>query len=117
MNSPTCWCRYQERVEIGVKAFWQEDVVFTEILDENPDIRESRDAIRKRLTEKTHGERLCLGQAIEQIPVRKRLAAEQLILDYLKPFAHKTKLNKTFGDQMILNAAFLVEQRLTPDMD
>ncbi|KAF0119113.1 MAG: GvpL/GvpF-family gas vesicle protein 1 [Rhodospirillaceae bacterium] len=47
----------RDRVELGLKAFWQEGIVFKEIIDENPDIRKRRDALQKRPLDRSHAER------------------------------------------------------------
>ncbi|MBB5751379.1 GvpL/GvpF family gas vesicle protein [Prosthecomicrobium pneumaticum] len=99
----------QDRVELGLKATWHEDVVFEEVLAENPAIRKLRDSLVGRPAEKTHFDRVRLGEQIGQALERKRLEDEQRILDRLRSFVHMTKLNKPIGDRMVLNAAFLVE--------
>jgi len=105
------------RVELGLKATWREEVVFREILDENPAIRKLRDGIARRPVNSTHFDRIQLGERIAKAMDAKRMVDEQLILDRLKPFAHKTKLNKPIGDQMVINAAFLLEQEVEPGLD
>lgn len=105
------------RVELGLKAFWREGVVFAEIIDENPGLRALRDAIQGRPADKTHFERIRLGQEIEQVLSKKRIADEQRILDRLKPLVHKTRCNKLIGDRMVLNAAFLVDHAHEVDLD
>lgn len=107
----------RDRIELGLKVFWQEGIIFAEILDENPGVRKLRDALAGRPAGKTHFERIRLGQEIEKILAQKRIADEQRILDRLKPFVHKTRLNKLIGDRMVLNAAFLADEEQETEMD
>jgi hypothetical protein len=100
----------RDRVELGLKASWREEVVFREIIEENPSIRKLRDGIATRPANSTHFDRIQLGERIAKALDIKRTSDEQLILNHLKPFVHKTKLNKPIGDQMVINAAFLIEQ-------
>lgn len=97
------------RVELGLKATWREEVIFAEVLDEDPAVRKLRDSLVGRSPEKSHFERIRLGELIGQALLRKRRDEEERILDRVRPFVRKTKLNKPIGDRMILNAAFLVE--------
>jgi hypothetical protein len=97
------------RLELGLKVSWREDVIFAEVLDENPAIRKLRDSLVGRSPEKSHFERIRLGELIGQALERKRREDEERILERTRPFVHKTRLNKPIGDRMVLNAAFLVE--------
>lgn len=98
------------RHELGLKVSWREEVLFEEVLAENPGIRRLRDQLVGRSPEKTHFERIRLGEEIGKALERKRLEDEQRVLDRVRSFVHKTKLNKPIGDQMIVNAAFLVDE-------
>lgn len=105
------------RMELGLKATWREDVIFQEILAENADIRKLRDSLVGRSPERSHFERIRLGEQIGQAMERKRREDEERILDRVRPFVHKTRLNKPIGDQMVVNAAFLVDAPLEGDLD
>lgn len=105
------------RVELGLKATWQDGVIFPEILAENAPIRTLRDSLVGRSAERTHFERVRLGELIAQAKERKRIADEQMIHDRLRGFVHKTRLNKIIGEQMVINAAYLVEQPLESELD
>ncbi|TCT02264.1 GvpL/GvpF family gas vesicle protein [Aquabacter spiritensis] len=105
------------RLELGLKATWREDVIFAEILQENPAIAKLRDSLVGRSPEKSHFERIRLGEMIGQAMERKRRDDEERILERVRPFVHKTKLNKPIGDRMILNAAVLVEAAREAGLD
>jgi hypothetical protein len=105
------------RKELGLKASWRDGVVFSEILSEREDIRKLRDRVANRPADKTHFERIHLGEKISQAMETKRLEAEQRILSPLKPLSTKTRLNKVIGDQMVINAALLIDQATEPQLD
>ncbi|WP_454916594.1 GvpL/GvpF family gas vesicle protein [Xanthobacter sediminis] len=105
------------RMELGLKASWREEVVFEEVLAENPAIRKLRDSLVGRSPDKTHFDRIRLGEQIGQALERKRREDEERILDRVRPFIHKTKLNKPIGDRMVLNGAFLVDAAQEPGLD
>jgi hypothetical protein len=98
------------RVELGVKAFWYEEVIFNEVVEENPPIRRLRDSLMGRTPEETYYERIRLGELIETAMGRKRAEDADKLLARLEPLAYKTRTNKTIMDRMVLNAAFLVER-------
>ncbi|MBI3976773.1 MAG: GvpL/GvpF family gas vesicle protein [Chloroflexi bacterium] len=107
----------KDRVELGLKVFWNRERVFAEIAAESTQVRALRDAIAGRSPEETHYQRIQLGQLIEEAIVRKRDRDAEAILDALRPLAFETKTNKILTDMMILNAAFLVDRAHDPTFD
>jgi len=99
------------KVEIGLKALWYEGIVFDEILAENSGIRRLRDALQGRSPEETHYERIHLGERVEKALRQKRQDEEWMILEALRPFVCEVRSNPIIGDRMIVNAAFLIEQK------
>lgn len=100
----------RDRVEMGLKAFWYEDVIFGEIVDENADLRRLRDSLAGRSPEETYYDRIRVGEMVERAMVAKRVVDTEKILSRLRPLTYKTKLNKTITDRMVLNGAFLLDQ-------
>jgi hypothetical protein len=100
----------KDQVELGLKAFWYEDIIFHEIVEETPSIRALRDSLTGRTPEETYYERIRLGEMIESVMWDKRLEDSEKILSQLRPLAYKIRANKVITDRMILNAAFLVER-------
>lgn len=110
--------RYQElnglldgmegRMETGLKAFWYEDVVLQEIVRDNPTIRRMRDGLAGRSVEETYYDRIRLGELVEAELKARRGQDGESVLERLRPLAEKTQVNPTIGDQMVLNAAFLI---------
>ena len=48
----------EDRIEMGLKAFWYEDVIFREIVQDNPTIRRLRDGLDGRSLEETYYDRI-----------------------------------------------------------
>jgi hypothetical protein len=113
----TAFEEVDNRVELGVKAFWYEEVIFREVVDENPSIRNLRDGLIGRSAEETYYERIRLGEMIEAAISKKRDQDAEYILEHLRPLSIKTKANKVITDKMVLNAAFLVEREKEPAFD
>jgi hypothetical protein len=105
------------RVELGLKAFWYEETIFREIVEENPVIRRLRDSLVGRTPEQTYYERIRLGEMIETTMWKKRDQEAEHILDHARPLVHKTRANNVITDRMVLNAAFLVEGARQAEFD
>jgi len=105
------------RVELGLKAFWYEEIVYREIVEENPPIRELRDSISDRSPDQTYYERIRLGEMVKTAMGRKRDSDAAGILAALHPLAYKGKVNSAVTDRMVLNAAFLVDRSREPEFD
>lgn len=101
--------RVEGRVELGLKAFWFEEVIFAEIVADNAEIRRLRDSLTGRSAEETYYERIRLGELIEGEMVRRRDADAARILDALRPLAVETQVSAPITDRMVVNAAFLVD--------
>ena len=105
-------------VELGVKAFWPESVIFQEIVEESsPEMRRLRDRITGRSAQATHFERIRLGEMVEAAMETKRDEDAEKILARLRPLADEHKLNQVHHDRMILNGAFLVGQERQAEFD
>ena len=101
--------RMEGRVEMGLKAFWYEDVVFREIVGQNQTIHRMRDSLAGHSLEENY-DRIRLGELVEaELKARRETDAER-VLERLRPFAEKVQVNATIADHMVVNAAFLVER-------
>lgn len=103
--------------ELGLKAFWFEEVIFNEIVNENPSIRKLRDSLVGKSAEETYFERIRLGEQIGKAMDARRERDSEAILARLRPLVSRTVLNKTITDRMIINAAFLIDSKREPDFD
>jgi hypothetical protein len=107
----------ENRVELGVKAFWYEEAIFREIVEENQPIRHLRDGLMGRSAEETYYERIRLGEMIEAALSKKRDEDAEKILERLRPLVYKSRVNKVITDKMVLNAAFLVNHEHEAEFD
>lgn len=107
----------ENRVELGVKAFWYDEIIFREVVEENPPIRRLRDELQGRAVEESYYERIRLGEMIEAAISKKRDLDAEKILERLRPLVVHTRANKVVTDKMVLNAAFLVDRQNEPAFD
>lgn len=103
--------------ELGVKALFKEDAVFKMILDKYGDIRAMKAKIADLPAEKTHFQRAEIGRMVEAALQTEKETRRASVLDALTPLALEVKANSPYGDMMIVNAAFLVEQAREPEFD
>jgi hypothetical protein len=107
----------EDRIELGLKIFWYEDVALREIIEENDVIKQLRDNLAGRPAEETYYERIRLGELVEQAMNKKRAADADSILKRLNPIARDSRVNKIITDRMVLNAAFLVRRGREAEFD
>jgi hypothetical protein len=105
------------RVELGLKAFWYEDVIFNEIVEESPPICRLRDSLMGRPSEETYYERIRLGEMVEATMWKRRDEDAEKILTPLRSLVYETRVNKVVTDRMVVNAAFLVDEDRQAEFD
>ncbi len=103
--------RLDNKVELGVKAWWNRERVFAVLLDDEPELRLFRDTLATRPAAESLYERVQLGQMVEQALTTRRSNDAQRILDLLRPLAQQVHESPIGDDMMVVNAAFLVDKR------
>lgn len=105
-----------DKEEIGVRARWLDmDSVFKEILEKDQKIRELKEKIAKKGVAETYYERIDLGKRIEVRLKEKKEKEKEKIIQFLQEKAEDYKINHVYGDEMILNSAFLVKKENEKD--
>lgn len=102
--------KFASKKELGVKAIFKEEVIFSEIQNKYKAISDLKASIISLPAEKTYFQRMKIGEMVE---AALKTEVEQLkheILRVLTPLSVEVKINSTFGERMIVNAAFLVEK-------
>lgn len=98
------------RVEMGVKALWEQPALFAQIAANDPAIQRLRDEISGTTVEESYDARIELGELTDAAIQAQRAQDAEAILDYLGPLAVDTYTTDIVTDMMILNASFLVER-------
>jgi len=106
------------KLELGVKGMWKDmDIIFREIVKEDKDISNAKKDIEKDERKKNIHAKTKIGKMVEQRLIAKKQREAGKILDALRRTAVEWKLNKTFGDEMFMNAAFLVTKGREKEFD
>lgn len=103
--------------ELGLKAVFKEDVIYKEILEKYQDIRLLKEKIANVPPEKTYYQRMEIGKLVEQALGEEKEICKKDILDTLSCLAADVKINNTYGELMVINAAFLVEKQKESEFD
>lgn len=103
--------------ELGLKVTWKMDAILREIVASNDRIRILNKQISSKPKDGTYKLRIELGKMVaEELERRgKRIASETY--RRLDGISAESKMNKPIGDEMILNAAFLVEKDKEKEFD
>ncbi len=106
------------KIELGVKGIWKNmDVIFKEVVDENKAIKRTKEDIQNDKNKKNIQAKMEVGKMVEKALEKKKEKEAERIVDALRRTAFDYKLNKTVGDEMFMNAAFLVDKGREKEFD
>ena len=96
--------------ELGVKAVFKEEAIYKDILADYDEIRMEKEKMAKELrSAHAHQKLMQIGKMVEAALEEEKARWKEAIFSYLEPLALEVKINNTYGERMIMNAAFLVE--------
>ena len=106
------------KVELGVKGVWKNmETIFKEIVAENQAIKRIKEDIQNEKNKKNIQAKMEVGKMVEKALAKKKEKEAEGIVDALRRTAFDYKLNKTIGDEMFVNAAFLVDKGREKEFD
>ena len=103
--------------ELGLRAIFKEDVIYKEIAENYEDIKSLKKALSSEPPAKTYYLRVEVGRKVEAALQEEKDTYKEEILNTLSPLAQDTKVNTTYGELMIISAAFLVENAKEAEFD
>jgi len=108
----------EHKVELGVKGIWKNmNVIFKEIAEENKEIKKSKKKIMSDKGKKNIQATIEVGKMVEETLIKKKEEEAERIVDALRRTTFDHKLNKTMGEEMFMNAAFLVDKGREKEFD
>jgi hypothetical protein len=100
----------EHRIELGVKGLWKNmAAIYDEIVRENPAIEKAKRETAKQDGMKNLQGRRNVGMMVEKALLGKKEQETKKIADHFRKTVVDLKFNKTSGDEMFTNAAFLVD--------
>lgn len=109
--------KLEGKKELGLKTIFKEDVIYKDILESYEDIRVLKEKITLLPHEKTYYQRMEIGERVKAALEKEKEKCKEDILNTLSSLAVEIKTNSTYGELMIINAAFLVEKHREAEFD
>ncbi len=111
--------KYMEgKKELGLKAiFKSNDVIYKDILEKYEDIKALKEKFAILPPEVSYYQRVEIGKMVESALKKEKEICKNDILKTLSPLAVDVKTIDTYGNQMIINSAFLVEKHKEAEFD
>lgn len=105
------------KVELGVKGMWSNmSAVFDQIANENKSLKNSSRRLRGKDGQSIRG-KASIGRLVKMELDKKKQKQADEIVDTLRRTSYEYKLNKTIGDEMFMNGAFLVDKGREKEFD
>jgi hypothetical protein len=109
--------RLRDRVQMTLKAFYEEDALLRSVLRANPQLKRRSDALEGRPAERTHGERVALGRDVAQAVEAQRAADARMLVEAVAPVVVEVRSEPPTNERMALNAQLLVDRERREVLD
>jgi hypothetical protein len=109
--------RLEGKVELAVRAVYEEDQLMREIVQTHPEIARRREALRGQPEDATYYERIGLGELVADAVERARESDANTILEVLSPLALAVEIGQPGHERVVLNASFLVGRDSVEEFD
>lgn len=100
----------RDRVELGLKVFWNLETILKEVAERDEEVLRLKEHLRRHPELTTLPNQVEAGRAVEAALQRRKDTFTREILSRLACIAAHHCLNEEFTDEMVLNAAFLVDK-------
>jgi len=106
------------KVELGLKAMWRDmNAIFQEIAKENGEIKALRAKMIGCATKETGQDRDTVSEMLKLALEHEKAKERGTLLQPLRQLSSDSCLNTTYGDDMLMNAAFLVDKTREKEFD
>ncbi|MFH1159575.1 MAG: GvpL/GvpF family gas vesicle protein, partial [bacterium] len=109
--------KMEGKKELGLKILANEAAIYESIIEKHDEIRSLRGKLMNLPADKTHYQRMKIGEMVAEALKKETENYKNIILDVLNPLADDVKINDNYGEMMILNAAFLIKNTSEPAFD
>jgi len=109
--------KMEGKKELGLKVLAKESAIYESILEKYDDIKALRGKLMNLPADKTHYQRVKIGEMVAEALKKETEYYKNTILDALNPLSDDVKVNDNYGEMMILNAAFLIKNATEPAFD
>lgn len=105
------------KVELRLRAVYQEDSLMREVVREDLDIARLRQALRGASEAATYYGRIRLGELVAGAIERKREVDAGAILGMLAALALDTRVAEVSHERVVVNVSFLLDRNQLPEFD
>ncbi len=105
------------KVEIRIRATYEEESLLREVLREHPQIASLREAVRGRPEDATYYDRIRLGELVAAAIQRRREHDAQAIVDALAAAALAVEVGQPVHERVVVQASFLVDGARSAEFD
>jgi len=106
------------KVELGLKAFWRDmNAISQEIVNESGQIKVLRTKMTGCSAKEAGQDKGAVSEMLKQALEHKKAKEKETLLQPLRQLSSDSCLNMTYGDDMLLNAAFLVDRVREKEFD
>ena len=107
------------KVELGVKGLWKDmTTIFSEIVSENKEIKGLKAKIQTGSSNKKNIQaKMKAGEMVKKALDSKKERETDKMVSVLRKSAYDYRINKTTGDEMFMNASFLVDKGREKEFD
>jgi hypothetical protein len=102
--------RFAGKVEINIRATYDEETLTREVVRENPDIASLRESLQGRPDDATYYERIRLGELVSEAIERKREADARHAVEVLSYLAAGVEVAPPAHERIALSASFLLDR-------
>lgn len=99
--------KFGGKTEVGLKAFWPDmQLIFQEIAAKSPELQR----LKKRPSRLTYQQQIAAGELVGKSLEKRKKEEAQNIIKAVSDLADDFKEQQLFGENMILNASFLIKK-------
>ncbi|MFH1460997.1 MAG: GvpL/GvpF family gas vesicle protein [Patescibacteria group bacterium] len=99
--------KFKGKTEVGLKAFWPNmQLIFQEIAARSPELQR----LKKGPSRLTYQQKIAVGELVEKLLEKRKKEEAQNIIKVVRDLAEDLKEQQLFGENMILNTAFLIKK-------
>ncbi len=109
--------KMEGKKELGLKILAHDAAIYENIVEKYDDIKSLRAKLLNLPVDKTHYQRMKIGEMVAEALKKETGNYKDIILDVLTPLSEDVKVNDNYGEMMILNAAFLIKSISEPLFD
>lgn len=111
--------RFENKVEFNVKGIWKNmGMIYKEIDKSHTELQKIRLEIEKLQDQENRNLKIAeAGELVAQALIKKKAEETEIIIDAFRKSVFECKLNKTNGDVMFMNTAFLINSGREVEFD